>query len=378
MASIDYDDLLDIVGRIYDCVIDFRQWEPTMALIQRRFRWHNLMLSSLSPTGQGPMVTVMLGFPEKYRKIAIDPAYSAAVLDLWGGMTRISAAPLAEPVLNSQMCDRTDWPSNKYYRDFVEPQGIVDAVAIALARQPDRVATLAGGMHATADPVTDAEMEGLRVIAPHMRRAVAIAHLFDDMRSETAAFAAALETSRAGIVLVDQRLGIVHANSLAHRMLAEGDPIREQQGRLALREELSQDALANAAASQPINLGRSGSGIPTRRLDGSPVLVHVLPLDDGRRRAGMVARASAAIFIAPSPAPIDLPGEALSLLFDLTPAESRVMELISDGLAIADAAQALSVAQSTVKTHLLRVYQKTGTRGQKDLSALARGISIPW
>lgn len=378
MASIDYDDLLDIVGRIYDCVIDFRQWEPTMALIQRRFRWHNLMLSSLSPTGQGPMVTVMLGFPEKYRKIAIDPAYSAAVLDLWGGMTRISAAPLAEPVLNSQMCDRTDWPSNKYYRDFVEPQGIVDAVAIALARQPDRVATLAGGMHATAEPVTDAEMEGLRVIAPHMRRAVAIAHLFDDMRSETAAFAAALETSRAGIVLVDQRLGIVHANSLAHRMLAEGDPIREQQGRLALREELSQDALANAAASQPINLGRSGSGIPTRRLDGSPVLVHVLPLDDGRRRAGMVARASAAIFIAPSPAPIDLPGEALSLLFDLTPAESRVMELISDGLAIADAAQALSVAQSTVKTHLLRVYQKTGTRGQKDLSALARGISIPW
>ena len=54
------------------------------------------------------------------------------------------------------------------------------------------------------------------------------------------------------------------------------------------------------------------------------------------------------------------------------------MELISEGHDITDAADQLGVAQSTVKTHLLRVYQKTGTRGQKDLSALARGIAVPW
>ena len=49
MKSIDYENLLDIVGRIYDCVVDFQQWEPTMALIQRTFRWHNLALSTVSP-----------------------------------------------------------------------------------------------------------------------------------------------------------------------------------------------------------------------------------------------------------------------------------------------------------------------------------------
>ena len=323
-------------------------------------------------------MTVLLNFPDEYAHFALDPAYGGAILDLWGGMEKINAAPLAEPLRQSEMGDTRSWPDNKYFRDFVAPQGIVDAVAVGLARQPDMVATMTGGIHGSAAPVTEEEMDGLRIIAPHLRRAVTIANLFDDMRSENAMFSAALETSRAAILLVDQRLGIVHANALAQNMLSKGDPIREHQGRLALREELSQDALANAAAAPPINLGRSGAGIPTRRLDGSPVLVHVLPLNDGRLRKGMVARAAAAIFVAPSPAPIDLPGEALSLLFDLTPAEARVMELIADGQDIADAAQTLSVAQSTVKTHLLRVYQKTGTRGQKDLSTLARGIAMPW
>lgn len=378
MSSIDQKILIDIVGNIYDCVIDSQFWEPTMAAIQKTFRWHNLALSTISPQGNRPQVTVMIGFPDEYRKMAVSPSYTSAILELWGGMAKISVAPLAEPLIQSEMGDVTTWSDNKYYRDFVKPQGIVDAVSIGLAREPEMIATLAGGIHGSSGPVTDTEMEGLRFIAPHLRRAVTIANLFDDMRTTNAMFSAALETSRAGILLVDQKLSVVHANALAQRMLAEGDPIREQQGRLALREELLHGALAAAASAQSLNLGRSGSGIPARRRNGSPVLLHVLPLNDGRIRPGMVARATAAVFVAPSPASFNLPAEAISLLFDLTPAEARVMELIADGRDIIDAANVLGVAQSTVKTHLLRVYQKTGTRRQKDLATLARGISVPW
>lgn len=378
MQSIDHGQLLEIVGSIYDCVIDDKLWYPTMERIRQTFCWHNLALSTISPVGHHPKVTVMLGFPEKYMDVALDPSYSMEILNLWGGLSKVNVAPLAEPLIQSQMGDVKDWFSNRYFKDFVQPQGIVDAVSIGLAREPDMVATVAGGIHGSKGEVTEAEMDGLRVIGPHLRRAVVIADLFNNMQTENAMFSAALESSRAGVVLVDERLGIVHANALAQRMLSRGDPIREQQGRLALREELSQGALAAAVAARAINLGRSGSGIPTRRRDGSPVLVHVLPLNDGEIRSGIVARAAAAIFVAPPASPINLSSEALSLLFDLTPAEVRVMELIADGLDISDVSNSLSVAQSTVKTHLIRIYQKTGARGQRELASLARDIAIPW
>ena len=378
MQIIDERILLDIVGRIYDCVIDHRQWRPTVEKIRQTFRWHNAQLTAISPADDRQNIIVLLGYPDEYLPIVEDPSYLSDILELWGGMPRINAAPLAEPLLQSQMGDASTTAENRYYRDFAAPQGIVDALSIALAREPNMIAALAGGIHGSVGAPTEAELEGLRVIAPHLRRAVTIANLFEDMRTESAMFAAALETSRAGILLVDEKLRIIHANSMAGAMLSNGDPLREHHGRLTLREELSHGALASAVAAKAIHLGRSGSGIPTRRRDGSAALVHVLPLNDGRVRPGIASRAAAAVFVAPSPGPINLPNEALSLLFNLTPAEVRVMELISEGHDITDAADQLGVAQSTVKTHLLRVYQKTGTRGQKDLSALARGIAVPW
>ena len=42
-----------------------------------------------------------------------------------------------------------------------------------------------------------------------------------------------------------------------------------------------------------------------------------------------------------------------------------------------EVAEALGVAESTVKTHLHRLYQKTGTRRQIDLVKLVAGFASP-
>jgi DNA-binding CsgD family transcriptional regulator len=72
-----------------------------------------------------------------------------------------------------------------------------------------------------------------------------------------------------------------------------------------------------------------------------------------------------------------MPADALTLLYDLTPAESRIFELIADGQALSDIAVVLGIAPSTVKTHLLRVFDKTGCRRQADLVKLAASMSLP-
>jgi DNA-binding CsgD family transcriptional regulator len=72
-----------------------------------------------------------------------------------------------------------------------------------------------------------------------------------------------------------------------------------------------------------------------------------------------------------------MPADALALLYDLTPAESRIFELIADGQALSDIAVVLGIAPSTVKTHLLRVFDKTGCSRQAELVKLAASMSLP-
>ena len=95
-------------------------------------------------------------------------------------------------------------------------------------------------------------------------------------------------------------------------------------------------------------------------------------------RAGSpIANAAAAIFVAPAAAPAPAPSDALSALFDLTAAEARVFSKIAAGKTLAEAAGDLGVEASTAKTHLLRVFNKTGTHRQAELVKLAASLSMP-
>jgi DNA-binding NarL/FixJ family response regulator len=53
---------------------------------------------------------------------------------------------------------------------------------------------------------------------------------------------------------------------------------------------------------------------------------------------------------------------AQSLPDDLTPREAEVLKLIASGLSNAEIAEALVVSQATVKTHVNRIFYKTGAR----------------
>lgn len=67
----------------------------------------------------------------------------------------------------------------------------------------------------------------------------------------------------------------------------------------------------------------------------------------------------------------------MAALFELTPAEARVLERICAGRTSAEAAEALGVRVSTVRTHLLRVFDKTGARRRADLVALVASFALP-
>ena len=72
-----------------------------------------------------------------------------------------------------------------------------------------------------------------------------------------------------------------------------------------------------------------------------------------------------------------MPAAALAAIYDLTPAETRVLELLVDGKAPTEIGIHLGISMNTVKTHLQRVYDKTGARRQADLIQLVGSLSLP-
>src|SRR5690606_2994250 len=102
------------------------------------------------------------------------------------------------------------------------------------------------------------------------------------------------------------------------------------------------------------------------------------PLTSGtRRQAGAPYDAVAALFVQPTvPEPLS-PPEVIARTFELTPSELRVQVSIVEVGGVPETAEALGIAESTVKTHLHLIFGKTETRRQADLARLVAAYASP-
>lgn len=69
--------------------------------------------------------------------------------------------------------------------------------------------------------------------------------------------------------------------------------------------------------------------------------------------------------------------EAIATQFKLTPSELRVFFAIVEVGGAAQVARVLGISPDTVKTHLKRIFAKTGTNRQADLVKLVVGYMNP-
>lgn len=378
MVSDNDADFAGMIGQIYDAVIDKTLWWSALDGIRSYFGFQIATIAvSVLPSSKN-VVQVTVNIPEDF--LARMSAYNEAVLDVWGGPARLAMLPLEEPLLNTQVTPRSVWSTNRYYLEWARPLGLVDQVGIFLARDSKMMGSVCLHRHESSRPLTEDDMDGLRLLAPHLRRAITISGLLDVAADTATTFQAALNATASGVVLVATDMRLLYANDAAAAMLRANDPVLTLGGKLALRHELvpgQLEAAVRSASEDEAHLGRRGIGIPTRLRNGAPISINVMPLDRRSSRGGMGSAATAAVFIANAAAPIEMPSDAMQLLYELTPAEERVFELIVAGHTTGEIAQTLGILPGTVRSQLLRVFDKTGRHTRADLVRLSREITLP-
>jgi DNA-binding CsgD family transcriptional regulator len=232
------------------------------------------------------------------------------------------------------------------------------------------------------DGLVDDEMKRrMQLLAPHFRRAVAIGRVIEAHRVEAATLSDALDGLTAGMFLVDAAGRIVHANVQGHAMLAEATVIKGFGGRLSATDPQADKTLSDVLAAADVGdgaVGASGIATPLRARDGERWAAHVLPLTSGaRRRAHLSYSAVAAVFVRKAALDLSSPLQTICDLYDLTPAERRVLIAIVEIGGVPEVAPALGISETTVKTHLRRLFEKTGTRRQADLVKLLAAFMSP-
>jgi DNA-binding CsgD family transcriptional regulator len=215
------------------------------------------------------------------------------------------------------------------------------------------------------------------LIVPHVRRALLIGNVIDRHKVETAALADTLDTLASTMFIVDDTGRIVHANASGYAMVAEGRVLHAPGGRLGANDPAADQALRDiftAAGGGDAVLGKRGVAVPLKARDDERYVAHVLPLTSGaRRKAGVCYGAVAAMFVRKAALDLPSPPVAVAQEFQLTPAELRVLFSIIEIGGVAEVADVLGISEATVRTHLHRLFEKTGTGRQADLVKLVAG-----
>lgn len=365
--------LSDLISAVYDAAIESSLWESAIERVAGFVGGAGGGLFCKDVGAVHASIPYRVGFQMPLPVALFQQIYPAAEGHFLGD--------LEQPIATTDLMSSGELTASELYRQWAEPQGLVDFLSAVVERSTISAAIFGVFRHQRNGVVDDHARRQMKLIAPHIRRAVLIGRMFEFKAAEVATFVDTLDGLSAGMYLVDANGRLIHANAAGHALLAESDILRSMGGRLVAREAQIDRSLREvfAAAGQgDAALGTRGIAVPLSGRDGERYIAHALPLTSGaRRRAGVVSTAAAALFVRKASLAVPSASQAIGSAFKLTPTELRVLMAIVEVGGVPEVASAFGIADTTVRTHVTHLFEKTGTSRQADLVKLVAGYATP-
>jgi DNA-binding CsgD family transcriptional regulator/PAS domain-containing protein len=282
--------------------------------------------------------------------------------------------PMGIVKTRAMLVDDAEFYESKFYQEWVKPQGIDDALSVKVLQTEHRVGWLSAQTKEGQPRYGDAEVRLLSLLSPHVCRALRISDALNLKTIRSEALEATLNALTSGVYLVDRLSRIVYMNHAAERQVETDSVVHIENNRLITTDRMARTALTAAidqAISDEATAPTSGFSLALPAREGAGLVASILPLARGERHnvCGAFA-AKAAIFVQDPVVVPPFPGEAFAKLYGLTGSELRVLLAIAPGLSVKEAAEVLGIGETTAKTHLHHIYEKTRTSKQTELMHL--------
>lgn len=374
MDNQEVEQLLALTGQAYDAALDAQLWPDVLKNACAYVGGSSANLFAQDIKSKRAAAVFQWGNDPHYEKLYEQKYYRLNPL-----ASAIGLFEVGEVHSQSDVISYDEFSQTQFYQDWVRPQGIVDVIGATLERTDTRMAMLAVRQKETDGRVTDDTRRRMRLIVPHIRRAVAIGQVLEFHAGLATVLTDAINSLGTPVTLVDGRGRIVFSNASGRALLAEGAVARDVKGAFVASDVAAQHLLADAvlaAAKGDSAVGAKGVAVPIMAACGGRWIAHVLPLTSGARLSvGRRHAADAAIFLRGVSISAPSAMETVAKLYRLTPSEVRVLGAMVDIGGVPATARALGVSETTVKTHLQNLYEKTGVNRQAELVKLVAGTS---
>lgn len=367
-------DLSNLLGILYDSAADPTYWGLFIEQIGRLTRstsggilfhdWKNTKGSVSSDWKFDPELVKI--YSEYYH-----------ALDIWA---RRGRAYSAGHVCTSQsLCTLREMRTHEIYNDFMTKADIEHGMFAIVERNNSCLASLSLFRDRSRREFDDSDLQLLRFLDPHLRRAFRLHSHVLCLKSQAAGAEAAPDRLPTGIVCLAIGGEIIFMNRSANRTIAEKDGLLTARDRPRAERSDESSLLTRAihgAASTSCSEGLSaGETIFISRRDRPALQVIVSPI---RNSPVQTTRTIAVIVFINDPLSFPRPSQdVMRMLYGLTAAECRVALLLSEGQAPKEIANVIGVTANTVRSQIKSIFCKMGVKRQGDAIRLLLTIANP-
>ncbi|MEY4683696.1 MAG: hypothetical protein RLZ25_155 [Pseudomonadota bacterium] len=378
MVSRPLDSLID---GIYEAALDPVLWPEVLADIREGIGASAYSLFTLaSAEGQKPELLTC----------NIDPVWSQSYRDYWwqhdawvqGAVSRGLAAP-GLTLSGSMLVETEAFQKSVWLNEALRPQDMGDLLTTTLwtVEKPGPKLVLSFYRSLRAERFGTLELNQLSALSGHLRRAFNLtlsgAQLSENLRNQSTV----LDGITQPLLILDSQRKIISLNEPAERLLSNrpGGVLQIRNQRVMELGQRANPTLEAAHEWARMNPGKPiAIAFVTPRCGGLPIagsarLMKLRNVPSWNFRLEDPDRFMLQLELSESPPAESL--RAFADLFGLTQAEFRVLALMIEDISPRLIAEHLRISLPTVRTHLQRIRQKTGTRRFSDLIRLALAAS---
>jgi DNA-binding CsgD family transcriptional regulator len=247
----------------------------------------------------------------------------------------------------SDLIDQAAYHRLELYRECYRLMGVESQVAFTMPARPPMVLGIA--LSRGEEDFSDAEVDLLGHARPYLIQAYRNAELSSERAAALRAVESGLDTLGRHVVVLDRHGRVEFATDTARRRLSATGAGRD--GLPAEVREWIVEQRGHLSASEPLVL----------RVDGSPVLVRLLPRRADDHRDVLLIEGATGELTVPA-----LRGLGLS------ERQAQTLQWVALGYSVASAATHMGIARRTADKHLQHVYAKLG------VSSLAEATATAW
>lgn len=257
------------------------------------------------------------------------------------------------------------------YRDFFRPHGLGWSAGTGLKLPTGDNIVFSIERRFDQGPVERPHVDMLNALRPHLARSALVTARLGLQRAKGSSDA--LIALKVPALLLDAGGKVVEANDLVEDL---SDLMRwAAQARPVLSDTRANRMLTDAIQTLGAPSGQAVRSIPVRNAEGDAAAVaHLMPIK--RSAQDIFGQSYALLLLTPVSSKRAPSVDLMRSLFDLTPSEARVASGVATGQTLKQIASAGNVTLETVRTHLRRVFEKTGCSRQAEVATMLANVTL--